>query len=429
MREAAAEFFHQMYGMRSQRMTYFRTDFLDYLLMLLLTALVLFLAYGIYSPMALAGAALCVAMGILFPLRHGAAIRTPLLFRRPQDVLYLFVYKVRNLQPVWLFAVGALVLQSYLITLTPGLPHRTELMRTAALWLFYAHFGGILLYRTLILIAHLRRAELVREVLEQTAWKAAIARQPAVGLQIVHAYFTGVLTHMVLIAPWYVIICMCDFSLVFMPAMVAINIWTQLRFFNVFNQWFYRDHWLGHNSELEFLYLHGPHHDAIPSGLIGVAGNGFLEGALRHTLGYVTPFFEPVMAAALYTFEIKRDIELQQYIPGIYPEMPRVLQEVTQHSMHHMGQLEPYGIGLKFDQPQIPDNLRKGTRLPPEILDSIRLDEELTGYKWDTPRYRRYLALVDKYRTDRTEPEAATLEGAGKAGTTRMQRLGERDGN
>ena len=35
---------------------------------------------------------------------------------------------------------------------------------------------------------------------------------------------------------------------------------------------------------------------------------------------------------------------------------------------------------------------------PEELLTSVRLDEELNGFKWENPTYRRTLSLYDKYQ-------------------------------
>jgi hypothetical protein len=397
VKELDVAFFHRLYGLKKPRMQYQRGDFLDYVLMTLATAAVIWFVYGPGSPMATLGFALCAFMIITFVPRHGVLLRVPLILKRPQDILFMLIYKLQNMKPTWFIAAAVLLLENYVIYLTPDFPHHTELMRTIALWLFYIHFISVSAYRTVSLVDHLRKRQHVREVLLETNWKGLVAKRPSIALEIVHAYLTGVLTHMLLIAPWYVVITHVNFSILALPVVVVINAVVQLKFFKTFNDWFYRDHWLGHNSELEFLYLHGTHHDAIPTGLIGVAGNGHLEGFLRHVFGYVTPFLNPFMAFLLYTFEIKRDIDFHQYVPGVFPRLSRELHEINQHSMHHMGSLEPYGIGLLFDQPHVTEEFKKSTRLPPEILNSIRLDERLSGYKWDSNRYKNYLALVDKY--------------------------------
>lgn len=417
--------FHKLYGRKSPRMMFQRTDFLDYVLMTLITAAVLGAIYGARHPLSLIGYALCTLLLLAFVPRHGVKLKTPLLLRRPQDALYMLVYKIQNLKPVWLLAVGVLLLENYLIYLTPDWPHHVESMRKLALALFYIHFISISAYRTVILIAHLANRERVREVLLQTSWKGFISRRSSITLEIVHAYCTGLLTHIVLIAPWYLVISHLNFSVLMLPALLIVNVLLQLKFYQTFNDWFYRDHWLGHNSELEFLYLHGTHHDAIPSGLIGVAGNGHLEGLLRHMLGYLTPFYNPVFAFTMYTLEIKHDIDFHQYIPGVYPRLSRQLHEINQHSMHHMGSLEPYGIGLNFDQPQVTEQFKKASHLPAAIMNSIKLDERLTGFRWHTNRYQRYLDLVDKYRQEETtvNEDHATMQ-PNKRGAKVMKALG-----
>jgi hypothetical protein len=378
-------------------MAYRPSDFMDYLLMSAATGAVVIAVYGIGHPIGAVGLVICILLAAAFPLRHGVRLSIPLLIRRPQDMAYMLAYKLQNLKPAWFAAVLVLLMENAFVWATPTWPHHSDWMRNAALLIFYAHFAGISIYRTVILVAHLRKREHARAFLMQTAWRGAIGRQPNMTLHIVHAYLTGLLTHAVLIAPWYLVIHWTNYSVIALPFVLVLNGFTQWQFFRSFNRWFYRDHWLGHNAEFEFVYLHGTHHDAIPSGLIGVAGNGHLEGLLRHTFGYVTPFLNPLAAGLLYTFEVKRDIDFHQYIPGIYPELSKELHEVTQHSMHHMGHLEPYGIGLNLDQPQVPDWLKHGTRLPPEITASIRLDEELDGYVWDNLRYRSYLQLVERF--------------------------------
>ena len=68
--------------------------------------------------------------------------------------------------------------------------------------------------------------------------------------------------------------------------------------------------------------------------------------------------------------------------------------------MHHYGLLEPYGFAIKIDQPNIPENIviKLLKKLPDEQRNSIKLDEQLTGFKWDNARFKWYLELVDKYQ-------------------------------
>jgi hypothetical protein len=297
-------------------------------------------------------------------------------------------------------AAAVLLLENYLIYLTPSLPHHTELMRKIAFGLFYTHFAALTAYRTAILVSHLRHKDHVREFLLQTTWQRALSRQPSISLEIWHAYFTGLLTHVLLIAPWYIAITYVNYSLIFLPVTIVAGVFLHARFLRVVNQWFYRDHWLGHNSELEFLYLHGSHHDAIPSGLIGVSGNGYLEGFMRHTMGGPGIFYSPLVTFLIHTFDVKIDIDGHQFIPGVYPHVPKSIQLINQHSTHHFGKLEPYSLGLKLDQEGVPEDLlRKAKMFTREQQNSVELDEQLTGFKWDTPRYQQFLQLYEKYLT------------------------------
>ena len=109
----------------------------------------------------------------------------------------------------------------------------------------------------MVLIAHLRKREFVREVLMDSAWKSNLERQPNITLQILHAYVTGVLTHIVYLAPWYLVIKYLDFSLILLPVTCVLAVVIQQNWARIVNDWFYRDHWVGHNSELEFVYCTG----------------------------------------------------------------------------------------------------------------------------------------------------------------------------
>ena len=399
--ETETQHFHKLYGVRKTRMTYLKRDFLDYVLMIAICACVIFFAYGRNSVMTGIGLALCVISVGTFVIRHGVEFRMPVALRRPQDFLYLFLYKIQNMKPMYFFAVAMLLLQSYLIHLTPALPHHVELMRTIATYLFYVHVIVITLYRTASLVDHLIKKDLVNEVMMESLWKnSAVDKTHVVG-EILHAYFTGLLTHLILIAPWYLVIAHLNFSLVFLPALFVINFATHVVYLKRYNEWFYRDHWLGHNSEVEFVYLHGSHHDTIPSGLIGVSGNGYLEGLLRHTLGHPVPFYNPVLAFLFYTLEVQQDILNHQYVPGVFPKMSRVFHEKFQHSTHHLGRLEPYSVALRSVPSGAADPSRKRFKLiPDEIENSIGLDERLDGFKWDNAVHRRFLALFDKYQGD-----------------------------
>lgn len=401
MRRHDPAVFHKMFGEREPRIAYYKRDFLDYTVMVLLTALVAAVSYGGHV-LSIISVALCAWAIVTFALRHGVELRIPLLLRRPQDVLYMFGYKLQNMTPLYGIALGVLLLENIAIRMTPGLPHHVALMRTIAFYLFYMHLIGITLFRTAILVDHIAKKALVREILMQTPWRRIVNERTNMTLEVVHAYCTGVLTHIILLSPWYLVIKYADFSVVFLVPACAINIFIHAKWMRAINAWFYRDHWLGHNSELEFIYLHGTHHDAIPSGLLAVSENGFLEGVLRLTIGAPVTFYSPLIAFLVFTVEIVGDINGHQYIPGVFPRLPRELLRVAQHATHHYGPLEPYSFGIKVDQPESGDAYKDLFRgLPDELRNSAKLDEELTGFVWDNPTYRHTQGLYDKYHVDR----------------------------
>jgi hypothetical protein len=415
METISPDFFHKLYGVKKTRIFYAKKDYLDYCVMLLLTAVVGGVAYGLRTPMAIASYVLCATLLVTFTVRYGVEWKVPVILRRPQDVFFLFVYKLQNLRGPYFAALAVLLLETAAVLLTPAWPHYLELTKKVALVLFYAHFFGITAFRTAIFISHLAKREHVREVLMQTPWKRVINDNTSMTLQIVHGYVTGLLTHIILIAPWYLVIRFAKFSVLFLPVVLLLNILIHLRWLKTVNSWFYRDHWVGHNSELEFVYLHGPHHDAIPSGMIAVAGNGFLEGFLRFVIGSPVALYNPIVAFLIFTFDVKTDMELHQYIPGVFPRMPRQMIEVGQHSTHHYGRLEPYGFGLKLDRPDIPEKWKKQyARVPSELMNSFDLDEQLNGFQWNNPTHLLTLRLWDKYQKKRTTavttPEAPAPE-------------------
>jgi hypothetical protein len=399
MERSDPAFFHRLYGIQKPRTTYYQRDFFDYVLMMALSSLMIAISYGFSSAVSIPGFALCAFMLAMFIVRHGVELRVPLILRRPQDVLYMFVYKVQNMRPMYFIALGLLLVENFLIAATPGLPHHADLMRTVALTLFYTHLVSITAFRTAILVAHLARKEFVRDVLMETPWKRVINARTNITLEIIHAYCTGLLAHLLLIAPWYLVITHARFSLIFLPGVCFVNVALHLKWLSIYNGWFYRDHWLGHNSELDFLFLHGAHHDAIPSALIAVADSGFLEGFVRFAISSPVAFYNPVISFLIYMFDVKSDIEMHQYIPGVFPRLSRRILEVFQHSTHHYGRLEPYGIAMKLDQPGISaDYKRRFARFPDSMTNSFKLEEELTGFQWNNPTHLSTLSLWDKYQ-------------------------------
>lgn len=403
MSTSKVERFHRLYGSHKRRTNYQDRDVLDYFLMLGLCVLVAALAYGTLHPMTLLASVLCVFMGVAFVVNHKVGARSfkvPLLVHAPHEFLFMLIHKVQNIKAPYFIAIGLLAAENVLIHYTPSWPHHVDWMRRIAFFLFWTHFGLITLYRTAILVSHLRKRDHVREVLAQSSWKGRVETPGRTTFAIVHGYATGLLTHVVYLVPWYLILTWVSFSAVLTPLTIVLAFLVQKINVKTLNDWFYRDHWLSHNSEIDFVYMHGVHHDAIPSGMIAVAGNGPLEGLIRSGIAFPIPFYNPFAAALFYTIDVKADIDMHQYIPGVFPKLPREFLGVIQHSLHHFGRLEPYGFAINLDLP-ISDELKKMTKvLPDELKYSIRLDQELNGHQWDNAKFKWYMALVDRYHDD-----------------------------
>ena len=398
MSEVDEKKIHKLYGKKKRRVSYQSGDFLDYIIMSLFCAFTLYLTFGPDAIISIVGLVICAFMVVIFPFRHGMEFKIPMILRRPQEILYTIIHKILSIKLVYLLSVGLLLLENYLIFLTPDLHHNVKLMREIAIWLFYIHFISITLYRTYILVCHLNKKEHVRTVLMESVWKNQLLKTKSITLEIWHAYFTGILTHILLIAPWYLVITYLNFSILFLPLIFILNILIQWIFLKKINEMFYREHWLGHNAEIDFVYFHGPHHDAIPSALIGVAGNGFLEGPSRGVISFPTPFYNPILAMLLYTIEIKGDMDIHQYIPGVFPTLPREFMEVTQHSRHHFGKVEPLGFAIKVEKSNPSEFIQKRFKFfPDEFKNSAILDEQLNEFKWENSDHKWYLNLVDKY--------------------------------
>src|SRR5690242_17041445 len=113
--------FHKLYGLKKPRAVYYKKDFLDYILMILLCTLAIGFSYGFGRPISIFGFALCGFTLAMFVTRHGIELAVPVILRRPQEVLHMFAYKFQNLKSVYFIALGLLLLENFLIVATPNL--------------------------------------------------------------------------------------------------------------------------------------------------------------------------------------------------------------------------------------------------------------------------------------------------------------------
>jgi len=189
----------------------------------------------------------------------------------------------------------------------------------------------------------------------QTGWAKLLGKSERVrGLRVLHllqAWVTGQLCHIAHVAPLYFVITYFDHSLLTLP-IYLLNLRFGRRCGGGSGQlgkgpltWLYRDHWVNHHSELSFIYCHAPHHDAIPSAMIGCAGDGIL-GLFIRTWVWGKCLDEPITASILMSKTVIMDMKQHQYAPGVYPYVKNNLKAGNHHMEHHFLKLNPIGVDI-----------------------------------------------------------------------------------
>jgi len=279
----------------------------------------------------------------------------------------------------------------------------------ATFGLFYVCFAATMIFRSVAFLDHLRKHNHVFAFLQKTGWAKSLhflgrafdGADAKSGPQkflagvfdttthfvgLTHAFLTGAVTHILTVIPWYFALC---FSLSNVehaisiatgdsearPAVTALIFVAQffiwyvratgsfLKKFGVMtdaelitdfqqnelNDWYIKDHWLGHHDKFSFNYFHGPHHDALPSSIIAIGDNGMLEGTVRHFFGHFDSFQVPPLAFWHFTRQIVRNMVGHQYVPGVFPFSFSVLEHGVHHVEHHYLSLYPVGNGIEGD--------------------------------------------------------------------------------
>lgn len=119
MKEVDPKKFHKLYGPKKQRITYQKTDFLDYVIMTIACMLIVYFFYGQDNFLTYIGIALCIFMIWVFPKRHGMELTLPIIFRNPLEIVFSLIHKVQNLKPMYFVGIAVLLLENYIIYLTP----------------------------------------------------------------------------------------------------------------------------------------------------------------------------------------------------------------------------------------------------------------------------------------------------------------------
>jgi hypothetical protein len=253
-------------------------------------------------------------------------------------------------------------------------------------WAVWVAFLIVTAFRGVILVAHLLRVSVVREVLESSAQKKAIAKF-SIRQHILQAFVTGMLAHLSLVAPAVLFYTWTSPSILREGLLIAgYFLWRAIahplkkrklieRPGIIHHRLFYDNHKLAHRSRFFFTVFHGHHHDAIPSALIGSAGGtGFLENFDR-TLTWLDPLNSIVVQQFDMIYSMAIDMVVHQYIPGVFPFAKVTVTGRAHHVTHHFGSALPLGM----------------------IYDGYIEDRDMNnGYKPDNPVTRWFLTEVER---------------------------------
>lgn len=398
-------------------------DFLLYVFSLLIVGVVGWFAFGpVARVLLIAG---LVYMAGFFVMKHGAAfdggsfgVIARGLWSYPAQIFARLVRDGRRQLTALAVFAGALGLERWVAARSPEgawwlqpFPYQT-----AAL----VAFGVILLPRTLIFVAHLRRSAQVREILQSSDWHRELKNVHIVH-HVIQAYVSGLIVHACLLMPALIFWSLTDPTWfregVLLAGSIATAPWISARqrmrrleipfsakamFLNTFvltpasrvDESLHDEHRQSHQARFDFTVIHGHHHDAIPSALIGAPGYGYWE-AVHQGLG--TPAYLQGAFFSLFfqTASVFFDMIGHQYIPGVPPFTRFVITAHMHHVVHHYGSVRPLGLtGPPYER-----------------------DVE-AGYNPDNRRVRWFLETAKKYEKldDALLQRFTSLAGTGNMG-------------
>eukprot|EP00035_Acanthoeca_spectabilis_P011367 m.199895 g.199895 ORF g.199895 m.199895 type:complete len:395 (-) comp15325_c0_seq10:164-1348(-) len=310
---------HSVLTSTKVRMTYNSTDVADYAVMVTMTSLLGVCCFGFEHWMTEL-CFLCSAwLLVSFILRHGATFKMPRCAQDPHAFLRMLYYKIDNARTPLLVSAAGFVVEQLVIVSTPMWEHNVPRFRETLLAIFTATFCIVTVIRSLVLAAHIYQQDQLFDFLESSPWKKVLGRSGwwMRYVHLLHAFVTGIQCHILAVAPLYLLIYYGQHSMVLLPLRACFDVviygwWLRTHW----NDWLYRDHWISHHDELEFVYLHGPHHDALPISLMAAHDTGMLEGFLRFSLGLPEAFAAPLLSVPLRGFQVLADMVFHQYVPG-----------------------------------------------------------------------------------------------------------------
>jgi hypothetical protein len=363
----------------------------DYALMLLVTALLSTLSYGLWHPINVAALATVPFLMLAFLLRRGFVARRPMLLEWPDGPLrvwHMLANKLDNSVPTLWLAAALLSVEQALIRVLDT-PERRAANRAYGDWMqlsMLAGFGAITVFRLLVLCDHVRQRDAVFAFLRGSQWRKSLPKERNAARELVellHAFATGVCCHALAIAPFWIVL-QLEHSLALLPLRLVVDAIVYTRFWNNdFNRWVLRDHFNSHTCEQTFVYMHSAHHDALPVSMMASHDTGMLEGFVRFGLGQPEVFLNPGLGLVLVTVAVVGDMVFHQYVPGVLPFSAAVRKFGHRHAEHHFLSMLP--LGSAFERP--PDG---------NAANSIAVDVKLTGYNPQNALWAWFIAEVDR---------------------------------
>ena len=389
---------------RSFMMQYRAEDFPLYLLGLVLAGLLIVPALPHRIPQGALLAAL-VYLALFFVLRHGAKFERGTWSEIGSGMARYPVMLLRN----WWTARSAIIPIAIIFALAVAVEWRLRPSLAGTKWLapfpwqpvVWSFFLLITLFRVMILVAHLLRADVVRDVLQRSAHKNQI-KSFSIYHHIIQAFVTGMIAHLSVVAPCVLFFRWSNPTNVRETLLLSgYVIWTAiarpLRKRGLLekpgvlsHRLVYENHKIAHQSRFFFAVFHGHHHDSIPSALIGSAGGtGFFENVDR-AVTWLEPITSIVAKQLAWTWGIAFDMVVHQYIPGVFPFAKITIIGRAHHVAHHFGSALP--LGLIYDGYIEPKDMENGYK-PDNVVTRwfVAEVERLEGI--DPERARQFLTL------------------------------------
>jgi hypothetical protein len=341
------------------KMTHNASDFVDYIVMLLVTCGIGRFSLRPFFPSLETALYICCAyLVVFFTWRHGARLMLPSFITEPMVLPWCCVLRVYHANPIMVGRLALAVGEHLLVKATPSWSgwHCTYGMRwyyACGMMLF--HFVVITLLRTCFLVGHMRERRAVEEWLRATNWHKVMPKRVPISALLVHCYVTGIVCNIAILMAWCTAN-MLDRSLVLLPLallldmkLVGIDLAPETK--NANEERFYACHYAEHKSKFHFNFFHGMHHDALPSGMLGVNEGGTLESFFRQfDDGAPGAAGTPLISCLFWTIAVAVNMLGHQYIPVAWPYSRFAAAVGNHHAEHHMLSLHPISGSGEVDE-------------------------------------------------------------------------------